>query len=211
LEIEDIQKPAPKFGEVLVKVAACGICHTDLHVIKGEVKFPTPAVLGHEISGVIESIGPGVETLAPGDRVACSFIMPCGDCYFCVRGRDDLCEKFFQFNRLQGKAYDGNTRLFAKDGSPIWMYSMGGLAEFAIVPKTAVFKIPPSIPIAEASILGCAIFTSYGAVKNQAVLRAGETAAVVAVGGVGLNLIQFARIAGAYQIIAIDVRDDKLQ
>src|SRR5437660_11772813 len=95
LDIEDIPIPAPKSGEVLIKVAACGVCHTDLHVIKGEVKFPVPAVLGHEISGTVSEIGPGVRGVAPGQKVVASFIMPCGTCEFCGRGRDDLCATFF--------------------------------------------------------------------------------------------------------------------
>ncbi|MDJ0270239.1 MAG: alcohol dehydrogenase catalytic domain-containing protein [Aigarchaeota archaeon] len=210
MSIEELERPRPKAGEVLVRVASCGVCHTDLHVMKGEVKFPTPCVLGHEISGVVEEVGAGVEGIQVGDRVVCPFIMPCGSCYYCMRGRDDLCEKFFALNRLQGKLYDGDTRLFRKDGSRVWMYSMGGLAELSVVPATAVFKLPDNMPLHEAATLGCAVFTAYGAVKNQADLRAGESVAVVAVGGVGLNIIQWAKTFGASEIIAIDVRDDKL-
>ena len=106
LVIEDLPHPAPRAGEVLVQVTACGVCHTDLHVVKGEVKFPLPAVLGHEISGVVAEIGPGVDGVKTGDRVVCTFIMPCGSCYYCVRGRDDLCETFFAMNRLKGTLYD---------------------------------------------------------------------------------------------------------
>lgn len=95
LVIEEIPRPDPQSGEVLVRVVACGVCHTDLHVIKGEVTFPLPAVLGHEISGVMERLGPGVSGVKPGDPVVCSFIMPCGTCEYCARGRDDLCETFF--------------------------------------------------------------------------------------------------------------------
>ena len=194
----------------MVRVAACGVCHTDLHVMKGEVKFPTPAVLGHEISGIVESTGDGVENIKPGDAVVCAFIMPCGECYYCVRGIDDLCEKFFKYNRLLGKMYDGETRLFRNDGSPLWMYSMGGLAEYAVVPKTAVFRLPTNLPLKEGSILGCGIFTAYGAAKNQGAIRPGESVGIVAVGGVGLSLVNMARIFGAKTIVAIDIRQDKL-
>jgi len=211
LVVEELEMPKPKFGEVLVKVEACGVCHTDLHVMKGEVKFPTPAVLGHEVSGVIESIGDGVQSLRRGDRVACPFIIPCGECYYCVRGMDDLCEKFYRYNRLQGQLYDGETRLFRSDGTPVWMYSMGGLAEYTVVPKTAVFRLPSNLPLRESAILGCGVFTAYGAVKNQGAIKPGETAAVVAVGGVGMNLVNIARIFGAAEIIAVDVRRDKLE
>jgi Zn-dependent alcohol dehydrogenase len=96
LRVEELRDPRPKPGEVLVRVRACGVCHTDLHVIKGEVKFPTPCVLGHEISGVVEEVGAGVDGLRPGQAVACAFIMPCGTCFYCVRREEDLCERFFE-------------------------------------------------------------------------------------------------------------------
>jgi S-(hydroxymethyl)glutathione dehydrogenase/alcohol dehydrogenase len=160
---------------------------------------------------MIEKVGPGVEGLAEGQRVVCSFIMPCGSCYFCVRGLDELCEKFFQMNRLKGTLFDGTTRLYKEGGEPVWMYSMGGLSEYAVVPQGSVFAIPKGMPLPEASILGCALFTAYGAAKNQARLEAGETVAVVAVGGVGSSLIQVCKAFGAKQIIAVDVRDDKLE
>lgn len=211
LVVEEIPRPRPRAGEVLVKVTACGVCHTDLHVVKGEVKFPLPAVLGHEISGVVEEVAPGVGGAKPGDAVICSFIMPCGTCYYCVRGRDDLCETFFALNRLKGALYDGESRLRRADGSPLAMYSMAGLAEYAVVPATDVFPAPPNVPLPDACILGCAVMTAYGAVKNQARVQPGEAVAVVGAGGVGSNAIQLARAFGATEVIAVDVRDDKLE
>jgi succinate semialdehyde reductase (NADPH) len=211
MAIESLEMPVPRIKEVLIRVVACGVCHTDLHVIKGEVKFPTPCVLGHEISGVIEQVGPGVAGLAVGDRVACSFIMPCGICRHCVRGHEDLCEAFFGQNRLNGVLYDGETRLARRGGEPIAMYSMGGLAEYCVVPDTDVFVLPDAIATADAAVLGCSVFTSFGAVKNVARLAVGETVAVVAVGGIGLNIVQMAVGFGAKQIIAIDISDDKLR
>lgn len=210
LVVEDIPRPEPRAGEVLIKVRACGVCHTDLHVVKGEVAFPVPCVLGHEISGTVAAPGPGTGGFAIGQRVVCSFIMPCGSCYYCVRGQDDLCETFFAYNRLQGKLYDGDTRLRRSDGSPIWMYSMGGLAEYAVVPATDVVPLPDDVPFEEAAILGCAAFTAYGAIHNAASLRGGESVAIVATGGVGSNLIQIARACGAAPIVAVDVREEKL-
>lgn len=214
LKIEQIPVPEPKRGEALVKVAACGVCHTDLHVIKDETPFPTPAVLGHEITGTVEALGPGLEhraeELREGTRVAASFIMPCGECQHCARGRDDLCERFFALNRLKGQLYDGNTRLFRDDGSPLAMYSMGGLAEYAVVPATDVFPMPEELPTKESAILGCAVFTAYGAVRHGADLRAGETVAVVAMGGVGSNMVQISGASGAARIIAVDVAQEKL-
>jgi succinate semialdehyde reductase (NADPH) len=210
LTIEAIPIPQPKTGEVLVKVAACGVCHTDLHVIKGEVKFPLPGILGHEISGVVEEVAADVKAVRPGDAVVCSFIMPCGVCHFCVRGRDDLCETFFAMNRLKGTLYDGQSRLQRSDGSPLAMYSMGGLAEYAVVPATDVFRAPANVPLTDACILGCAMMTAYGALKNQAKVQPNESVAVVGTGGVGSNVIQLGKAFGAGQIIAVDIRDDKL-
>ena len=211
LRIEEIPVPEPRAGEVLVRVTACGVCHTDLHVIKAEVAFPMPAVLGHEISGTIAALGPGVTGPPQGTPVVCAFIMPCGACPACATGRDDICEKFFAMNRLKGTLYDGTSRLRRKDGSTIAMYSMAGLAEYAVVPATDVFTLPAGLPLPESSILGCAVFTAFGAVRHAADLRGGERMAVVAAGGVGLNVVQVGRAFGASQIIVVDVRDDKLQ
>ncbi len=139
-----------------------------------------------------------------------SFIMPRGTCQYCAWGRDDVCERFFALNRLKGVLYDGNTRLFRRDGSPLWMYSMAGLAEYAVVPATDVFPLPEGLPPEESSILGCAVFTAYGAVRHAADLRAGERVAVVALGGVGSNIVQIANGFGASQIIAVDIVPEKL-
>jgi S-(hydroxymethyl)glutathione dehydrogenase/alcohol dehydrogenase len=211
LRIDEIAMPEPQAGEVLVKITACGVCHTDLHVMKAEVVFPTPCVLGHETSGVVAALGPGVEGPAIGTPVASAFIMPCGRCGPCSAGRDDLCERFFGMNRLRGTLYDGTTRLHRTDGRPLAMYSQAGLAEYSVIPATNVFPIPAGLPIPESAVFGCAVFTAYGAVRHAANLVAGERIAVVAAGGVGLNIIQVARAFGASQIIAIDVRDEKLE
>lgn len=199
----------PQDGEVLVEIAACGVCHTDLHVIKDEVAFPKPAVLGHEVSGVVRQVGAGVNHVAPGDRVACSFIMPCGSCRHCQLGLEDLCEVFFQRNRLRGQLYDGSTRL-ARGDEPIAMYSMAGHAAQCVVPAGAVFPLPEQVPLQEAAVLGCSLFTGYGAVRIVADLQPGESVAVIAAGGVGLSIIHLARAAGAERVIAVDIDDDKL-
>jgi len=211
LRIERIPVPEPLAGEILVKVAGCGVCHTDLHVMKAEVAFPLPAVMGHEISGVVAALGPGVSGPAVGTRVASAFIMPCGTCAPCGAGRDDLCDNFFAMNRLKGTLYDGTTRLRRTDGSPISMYSMAGLAEYSVVPATDVFPLADNLPLEESAVLGCAIFTAYGAVRHAGDLRGGERIAVVATGGVGINIIQIAKAFGSSQIIAVDIRDDKLK
>lgn len=210
LRVERIPMPEPAAGEVLVRVTACGVCHTDLHVLRGEVAFPTPAVLGHEVSGTVAALGAGVAGPPVGTDVACAFLMPCGTCPACARGRDDLCERFFALNRQRGLLYDGTTRLRRADGTPLAMYSMGGLAEYAVVPATAVFPLPAALPRVESSVVGCALLTAYGAVRHAADLWPGARVAVVAVGGVGSSIVQVARAFGARQVVAVDVRDEAL-
>ena len=213
LQVETIRTPRPKAGEVLIKVTACGLCHSDLHVIGGAIAFPLPAVLGHEVAGTIVELGPGTEHtgLEVGQQVAGGFLMPCGQCRHCAAGHDELCEPFFELNRLKGVLYDGTTRLYSLDGEPIQMYSMGGLAEHSVVPATALAPVPEGVDPVSSAILGCAAMTGYGAVRRGADLKYGETVAVVAVGGVGSNIVQIARVFGASQVIAIDVADDKLE
>ncbi len=212
LEVREIRTPRPRVGEVLVKVSACGLCHSDLHVIGGAIAFPLPAVLGHEVAGEIVALGAGTERsgLSIGQRVAGAFLMPCGSCSACSLGRDDLCEPFFSMNRLKGTLYDGETRLEDLEGNPIAMYSMGALAEYCVIPVTAVAPVPDSIDTVASAILGCAALTAYGAVRRAADLRVGESVAVVATGGVGSNVIQLARAFGARNVIAIDISDEKL-
>jgi len=211
LAIEDVAKPEPKENEVLVKVAACGVCHSDLHLVKGHTAFPLPVVLGHEVSGVVEKVVGNDNGLKGGDRVVCTVIMPCGSCHYCINGHEDLCETFYLLNRLKGVLYDGTTRIYDHNGQPIWMFSMGGMAEYAVVPSNAVFPLPDGISIADSCVLGCAGLTAYGAVKNQAHLRASQSVAVIGVGGVGSSIIQVAKVFGAAQIIAVDVKKEKLE
>ncbi len=210
MEIQTIRTPRPRRGEVLIRVASCGVCHTDLHVLKGEVKFPFPAVLGHEVSGTVVEIGTDVSGFAPADKVVGAFIMPCGTCQACAEGRDDLCGPFFAMNRLNGTLYDGETRLYSQRGEPIAMYSMGGLAEYAVVPATGLAHTPEGLSMESAAVMGCAVLTAYGAVRRSGDVRAGETVAVVAMGGVGSNIVQIARAFGASKVIAVDVDDAKL-
>ena len=208
--VEELRDPHPEAGEVLVAVAACGVCHTDLHVHDGSVPFPFPCVLGHEISGTVLELGDGVSDLAVGQRVAGAFIMPCGSCAMCSAGREELCEPFFAHNRLNGTLYDGKTRLFDNNGQPVWMYSMGGLSERAVIPARGLAGLPDELDLADSAIFGCALMTAYGAVAQVGRLQPGETVAVLGAGGVGGSVVQVARALGAGRIIAIDIDDDKL-
>lgn len=211
LLIEEIPTPRPLAGEVLLRVEACGVCHTDLHVINGDVAFPTPAVLGHELAGEVVALGEGVDSLAPGDPVVTTFIMPCGSCRRCLAGREDLCEPFFEKNRLGGTLFDGTSRLSREDGTTIAMYSMAGLADYAVVPVTGVFRRGDDLAPDEAAVLGCAVFTAYGAVRHRGSVAPGEKVAIIGAGGVGTAIIQLARSFGASSVIAIDLQDEKLE
>ncbi|CAK7328554.1 unnamed protein product [Dovyalis caffra] len=215
--MEEFHIPRPKAGEVLIKTKACGVCHSDLHVIKGEIPFPIPCAIGHEITGeVVEHAELTdrkiVERFPVGSHVVGAFIMPCGNCFYCSKGHDDLCEDFFAYNRAKGTLYDGETRLFLRNsGKPVFMYSMGGLAEYCVVPAHALTILPDSLPYAESAILGCAVFTAYGAMAHAAEVHPGDSVAVIGVGGVGSSCLQIARAFGASDIIAVDVQDEKLQ
>ncbi|KAK4264650.1 hypothetical protein QN277_025797 [Acacia crassicarpa] len=216
LSIEEFHIPRPKAGEVLVKTKACGVCHSDLHVIKDEIPFSSPCVLGHEITGEVVEHGPLTdnktkERLPVGSRVVGSFIMPCGNCSYCSKGHDDLCEQFFAYNRAKGTLYDGETRLFLRSsGKPVYMYCMGGLAEYCVVLANALAVLPNLLPYTESAILGCAVFTAYGAMTHAAKVRPGDSVAVIGTGGVGSSCLQIARAFGAFEIIAVDIQDDKL-
>ncbi|XP_050373767.1 uncharacterized protein LOC126791333 [Argentina anserina] len=217
LTIEEFHIPRPKSGEILIKTKACGVCHSDLHVIKGELPFASPCVVGHEITGEVVEHGPATdnkttERLQIGSHVVGAFIMPCGSCSYCSKGHDDLCEDFFAYNRAKGTLYDGETRLFLRSsGKPVYMYSMGGLAEYCVVPANALTTLPKSLPFTESAILGCAVFTAYGAMAHAAEVRPGDSVAIIGTGGVGSSCLQIARAFGASDIIAVDIQDDKLQ
>lgn len=209
----EVPTPTPRRGEALVKVHSCGVCHTDLHVLKSEVAFPRPAVLGHEIFGEVVALGPDTQDahIAVGDMVVGGFIMPCTTCHYCTIGRDDMCSSFFEFNRLRGTLFDGESRLSLADGSFLAMYSMGGLAEFSVVPISALAATTASQANENSAILGCAGMTAYGAVKRVANVQPGDSLAIVGVGGIGSSLIPLAKGVGASQIIAVDIDDDKLE
>lgn len=213
---EDFEMPRPKANEVLIKTKACGACHSDLHVIKGDLNFPLPCVLGHEITGEVVEHGSSTDTkfierYPVGSKVIGAFIMPCGSCFYCSRGEDDLCEPFFAYNRAKGTLYDGETRLFLRGTrKPVYMFSMGGLAEYCVMPANGLTPLPNTLPYSESCVLGCAVFTAYGAVSHAAEVRPGNSVAVIGIGGVGSSVLQISKAFGATQIIAVDVEDAKL-
>lgn len=210
LEIQDLELDAPKSGEVKVKMAASGVCHSDLSIQNGTLPLPPPIVLGHEGAGVVVEVGDGVTGIAPGDHVVTSWVGQCGTCYACTHGQPYLCE-VTALVQATNALLDGTPR-FSRDGSPVGqMSACGTFTEYTVVPSIACVKLPEDIPLNRAALLGCGVLTGCGAALNTAQVRPGDSVAVIGCGGVGLNVIQGARIAGAAQIIAVDMVATKLE
>jgi S-(hydroxymethyl)glutathione dehydrogenase/alcohol dehydrogenase len=209
LRVEEIETDPPGPDEALVRFAASGVCHSDLHTARGIHPTPLPAVLGHEGAGVVEAVGPRVETAAPGDHVIVTWLPACGRCRFCAQGRPNLCDRMDWSG--EGLMADGTTRFRGPDG-PIHHYgSVSSFAEAAVVPAQTLIPVDPALPLADMALMGCAVMTGVGAVLNTARVRPGQHVAVVGCGGVGLSIVQGARIAGAGRIVAIDVQPEKLE
>jgi S-(hydroxymethyl)glutathione dehydrogenase / alcohol dehydrogenase len=207
LVIEDLELDPPKTGEVLIRMAASGVCHSDLHVAQGIHPTSLPVVLGHEGAGVVEEVGPGVAGLAPGDHVLLTWLPYCGHCPQCARGRPNICENTAWYDAMME---DGTCR-FHRDGQPVHHYNTSSFAECSVVPARTAVKVDPGLPLTELALMGCAVMTGVGAAINTARVRPGDTVAVVGCGGVGLNVVQGARIAGASTIVAVDVVAAKLE
>ncbi|MBK5222711.1 MAG: Zn-dependent alcohol dehydrogenase [Acidimicrobiia bacterium] len=206
---DDITVAAPQAGEVRVKMAASGVCHSDVSVQNGTIPLATPLVLGHEGAGVITELGPGVTNRAVGDHVVLSWVPQCGECYFCTRDQGFLCEKNAAVSL--GGLLDGTKRFSTPDGELGQMAYCGTFASEAIVPVISTVKIPDDVPLGAAALIGCGVLTGVGAAINTANIRQGDSVVVIGCGGVGLNAIQGARIAGATKIIAVDMFDSKLE
>ena len=207
--VEEITVDRPKRGEVTVKLGACGVCHSDLSATNGTLAMQLPLILGHEAAGEVVEAGEGVTALKQGDHVVSSFIYMCGECRFCASGRPVLCIE-------QGKAIttlpDGSVRTHDAAGKPLNVFSgCGVMAEYATLHVDNLVKIDPKIPLDRVALVGCAVTTGVGAVFNTAKVVPGSTVVVFGCGGVGLNVVQGARIAGAERIIAIDTLEPKLE
>jgi S-(hydroxymethyl)glutathione dehydrogenase/alcohol dehydrogenase len=207
LQVEEVEVGAPRAGEVAVRLVASGVCHSDLHTIDGSFPWPLPAIFGHEGAGIVEAAGPGVTTVAPGDHVILTWLPYCGACPMCVRGRPNLCER--QGWSDAGTMMDGTVRFRGPCG-PIHHCTGSTFAERTVVPAQTCIPVDPALDLVELSLLGCAVMTGVGAVLNTAGVQQGESVAVVGCGGVGLSVVQGARIAGAGRIVAIDRVGSKL-
>jgi len=208
LQILDLEQEPPKANEVRVEVKAAGVCMSDWHIMNGDWPLPLPMVLGHEAAGIVVENGPGVSAVKPGDHVIFSFRPHCGHCRYCSSGRTVLCIGHNDTPRWV--MYDGTTRV-KLNGEPVnQMARIGTFSEFVVCPAEQVIRIRKDLPFAHAAIIGCSVATGVGAVIRHARVAAGESVLVIGCGGVGLNVVQGAKLAGARTIIACDLRDNKL-
>ena len=209
LSVEEVDLEGPGHGEVLVRIGAAGLCHSDLSVINGDRPRPMPMVLGHEAAGVVEELGPGVDDLKKGDHVVLVFVPSCGHCLLCAQGRPALCEPAAAAN-VAGTLLSGARRLRRNGAAINHLLGCSSFAEYATVSRRSLIKIDPDLPLQEAALFGCAVLTGVGAVLNTAKVSPGSTVAVVGLGGVGFASLLGASLAGARQIVAVDVLPDKL-
>src|SRR3989449_3394160 len=209
LKVEDVELQAPRAGEVRVRMAASGVCHSCLHAADGSwANVPVPIVLGDEGAGVVEAVGPGVQTLTAGDHVILSWAPTCGRCHYCVIGRPNLCEKR---RPGQGVLPDGTTRL-ALGGRPVYQYGhVATYASVTVVAESSAIAIDKNMPLDRAALIGCSVMTGVGAVINTAAVPPGASMAVFGVGGVGLNAVQGGAMVAAQPLIAVDVLGAKLE
>ncbi|MEW5890199.1 MAG: zinc-dependent alcohol dehydrogenase family protein [Pseudomonadota bacterium] len=210
LAIEELELDPPGPGEVLVKVAAAGLCHSDLSVINGDRPRPLPMALGHEAAGIVEELGPGVTDLRRGDHVVMVFVPSCGHCLPCAEGRPALCEPGAAANGA-GTLLSGARRLHRGQETINHHLGVSAFAEYATVSRRSLVKIDPELPLEEAALFGCAVLTGVGAVVNTARVNPGTSVAVIGLGGVGLAALLGAVMAGASRIVAIDLSQEKLE
>jgi len=209
LRIRTLELDPPGRSELLVKIAAAGLCHSDLSVINGDRPRPMPMALGHESAGVVEAVGEDVTDLVRGDHVVMVFMPSCGHCVPCAEGRPALCEPGAAANGA-GTLLSGKRRLHCEGTEINHHLGVSGFAEYAVVSRRSVVKVDRDLPLDEAALFGCAVLTGVGAVVNTARLQLGQSAAVIGLGGVGLASVLGAVASGARQVLAIDLSDDKL-
>jgi S-(hydroxymethyl)glutathione dehydrogenase/alcohol dehydrogenase len=212
VQIVEVQLADPKAGEVEVAITAAGVCGSDVHVVVGDWAVPMPVVLGHEGAGVVTRVGPEVDDLAAGDHVVLSWVPQCGECRQCRAGRPWQCELVATVVAPGGVLHDGTSRWTQSDGGELHHYlGVSSFAERVVVPRSGAIKIRRDAPLDIVAVVGCAVATGVGAVENTAGVEPGATVAVIGCGGVGLSVIQGARLAQAARIVAVDVKPDKLE
>jgi Zn-dependent alcohol dehydrogenase len=199
---DDVTIADPRPGHVRVRVRHCGVCHSDLSLVDGVFPSPTPIVLGHEAAGVVDAVGPDVDGLAPGDHVVLTPIAPCGNCYFCVRGEPGVC---VNASMIATNTFRDGTTGLARNGDVVYRgVGLGAFAEYVVVPASGAIKVAADVPLEVACVIGCAVQTGVGAVLNTARVEPGASVLVMGLGGIGLSIVQGARVAGAARIIGVD-------
>jgi S-(hydroxymethyl)glutathione dehydrogenase/alcohol dehydrogenase len=212
LKVEEVELADPKDEEVLVRLVATGVCHSDVHVIKGDMGVPLPVVLGHEGAGIVEKVGRSVTEVKPGDRVVCSVTSYCGKCRSCLVGMPYTCERVPVTAMIYGSMADGTTRLRRKNGEELHHFlCQASFAEYAVVEEEAAVKVRDDAPLDVVCLLACGASTGIGAVVNKARIPAGSSVAVFGCGGIGLSAIMAAHLVGALRIFAVDLLDSKLE
>lgn len=207
-QIETIDLAPPQHGEILVKISAAGVCHSDWHLVTGATDHPLPVVAGHEGAGIVQAVGEGVTRVQLGDQVALNWAPNCGDCFYCRNGRPSLCATYVE-PIWAGTMMDGTTRL-SQHGAPVYHFSgLACFADYAVVPQESCVPIPHEVPAPVAAVLGCAVTTGVGAALNTMPVQPGDVVAVFGAGGVGLSTIMGAKLAGAGRIIVVDVSAEK--
>lgn len=207
--VEPLDLQEPRAGEVLVRMKAVGVCHSDYHLVTGATAHPVPCVVGHEGAGVVEAIGEGTTSVKPGDRIALSWAPNCGGCFYCQKGRPSLCQAYVDAI-WAGTMLDGTTRL-SRNGKPVYHYSaLACFAEYAVVPEQCCIPLPDELPWTSAAMIGCAVTTGVGAILNTAKVEPGSSVAIFGVGGVGLSAVMGAKVEGASMILAVDPLESRL-
>lgn len=210
LSVEEVELDGPGPGEVLVRIAAAGLCHSDLSVVNGDRPRPLPMVLGHEAAGVVEEVGAGVTDVAPGDRVVCSYVPSCGTCAACAAGHPVRCADAQAANR-EARLVTGRRPFRDASGAELHHHlGVSAFSELTVVSPRSLVPVPDEVPLELAAVFGCAVLTGAGAVLNTAAVRPGDSVAVVGLGGVGISAVMAAALAGAHPVVAVDTVESKL-
>ncbi|PRZ42010.1 S-(hydroxymethyl)glutathione dehydrogenase/alcohol dehydrogenase [Antricoccus suffuscus] len=207
IEIEELDLDGPKAGEVLIRYTYAGLCHSDLHIMHGDLEARLPMVIGHEGAGIIEEVGPGVTRVAAGDHVVCSFIPNCGVCRYCANGQQSICDMGATI--LEGYLPGPRFPITGSRGDYGAMCMLGTFSQYGTIHQNSVVKVDDDLPLDKAVLVGCGVPTGWGSAVNTADVKPGDTAVVIGVGGIGINAVQGARYAGAKNVIAIDPLENK--
>src|SRR6201990_815150 len=202
IEIEELDLDKPQAGEVLIRYTHAGLCHSDVHIAHGDLEARLPMVLGHEGAGIIEEVGPGVTRVKPGDHVVCSFIPNCGTCRYCASGQQSICDMGATI--LEGYLPGEHFPITGPRGQYGAMCMLGTFSQYGVIHQNSAVKVDDDLPLEKAVLGGCGVPTGWGAAVNTAKVQPGQTVVVVGIGGIGINAVQGARLAGAKNIIAVD-------